>query len=170
MTLEKITATIPHGGTHVLDVEVNDSDGDDDIARRLAKTFPVGTLLGISGAKWRVLGNDPPNAIEVLPGDTLPRLDEVGPILTDANLLAQDAQKTMKTARPPLLVEVPPLLTRVLKQVRQEAPPRPGEVWKPKDPRRKSGFTIKAVTETEVIAEDGRTVSLERMKRYEKIG
>lgn len=46
----------------------------------------------------------------------------------------------------------------------------PGQQWRPKDPRRKSGFTIKAVTETEVIADDGRTIQLERMKRYDRVG
>lgn len=73
------------------------------------------------------------------------------------------------TPREPLLVEPKPVLHKVLKQVAKEVPPRVGETWKPKDPRRKSGFTIKAVTRTDVVGEDGRTVSLERMKRYERV-
>jgi len=124
MALEKVTASIPGVGSHVLDVEVRPDEGDDDIARRLSRTFAPGTVLGISGAKWKVLS--PGVVAEVLEG-------QPGPDCLEN--------------------------------------PRPGQVWRPKDPRRKqSGFTIKAVTETEVIGEDGRTVSLDRMKRYEQIG
>ena len=118
MATEKVTALIPGVGPQVIDIEVSPSEGDDDIARRLSRTFPPGTILGVSGAKWQVTG--PGEATELLP----PREG-----------------------------------------------PQPGEVWKPKDPRRKaSGFRIRAVTETHVEADDGRVVSLDRMKRYEKIG
>lgn len=48
--------------------------------------------------------------------------------------------------------------------------PQPGEVWKPKDKRRKSGFRVKAVQGDTVVGEDGRTVKLDRMKRYERVG
>jgi hypothetical protein len=117
---EKVTVTVPGVGSHVLDIEVRPDEGDDEIARRLAQTFPIGTILGVSGAKWKVVSKDPPVVVEL----GLPREDG----------------------------------------------PQPGERYRPKDPRRKSGFTIKAVTETSVIADDGRVVSLDRMKRYEKIG
>lgn len=115
---EKVTVTIPGVGPQAIDVEVGPSEGDDEIARRLSKTFPPGTLLGVSGAKWRVLG--PGDVVEVLP---------------------------------------------------PAEGPQPGDLWRPKDPRRKqSGFRVRAVTETHVEAEDGRLVALDRMKRYEKIG
>ena len=48
--------------------------------------------------------------------------------------------------------------------------PQPGEVWKPKDKRRKSGFRVKAVQGSTVVADDGRTIKLDRMKRYERVG
>lgn len=128
--IEKISVTVPGAGVQIIDVEARLDEGDDDIAKRLARTFPVGTLLGISGAKWRILSKDPPE------------VEEVG------------VQKRPSSVPPPG-VELP----------------SPGELWRPKDPRRKqSGFRIKAVTETHVEAEDGRTVALERLKRYEKIG
>ena len=121
MMTEKVSVTVPGVGPQVIEVSVRPSEGDDEIALRLAKSFPPGTLLGVSGAKWRVLEHG--------------MVEEV---------------------QPP-----------------RAAPggPQPGELWRPRDPRRKqSGFRVRAVTETEVIADDGRTVSLERLKRYEKIG
>lgn len=42
----------------------------------------------------------------------------------------------------------------------------PGQVWRPKDPRRKSGFRIKAIVGDTVVGEDGRTVAVDRMHRY----
>ena len=120
MPTEKISVTVPGVGPQIVEVPVGPSEGDDEIARRLSRSFPPGTILGVSGAKWRVLEQG--------------GVEEVG-------------------AKP-----------------KPVDGPQPGERWRPRDPRRKSGFTIKAVTETEVIADDGRTVSLERLKRYEKIG
>ena len=48
--------------------------------------------------------------------------------------------------------------------------PQPGEIWRPKDKRRKSGFRVKAVEGNTVVADDGRTIKLDRMKRYERVG
>lgn len=48
--------------------------------------------------------------------------------------------------------------------------PRVGEYWRPKDRRRKSGFRIKAIRADVVEADDGRTIQLKRMSRYEKVG
>lgn len=128
MATEKVVVSLPGVPSQVIDVEVRASEGDDDIARRLAPTFPVGTLLSVSGVKWRVVSQSPPEVAEV------------------------------GVPQPVLALVDPP-----------KDGPQPGERWRPRDPRRKSGFTIKAVTETEVIADDGRTVSLDRLKRYERV-
>jgi hypothetical protein len=117
---EKITLTLPGKATTVLDVEARPGEDDKDIALRLAARLPPGTIIGVSGVKWRVAAPD-----KVVEADA--PVEAVGP------------------------------------QV--------GERWKPRDPRRKSGFTIRAVTDDdEVIAEDGRTIALSRFDRYEKIG
>jgi hypothetical protein len=55
-------------------------------------------------------------------------------------------------------------------EVGAEAPkaglPKVGQVWKPKDPRRVSSFKVASVTSTDVVADDGRRVSLDRWSRY----
>jgi len=47
--------------------------------------------------------------------------------------------------------------------------PTVGERWKPKDPRRKTAFTVKAVEADHVITDDGRTIQLTRFSRYERV-
>lgn len=151
---EKVSVSVPNAGVHIIDLEVRPDEGDDEIAIRLAKTFPVGTVVGVGGAKWRITSKDPPCVHEVGTQNVVQALAPMG------------VPSPKPKPREPLVAKVPTLLSAVNDQLR----PLPGERWKPRDPRRKSGFTIKAVTDTEVIAEDGRTVSLDRMKRYEKIG
>ncbi len=48
--------------------------------------------------------------------------------------------------------------------------PQVGQVYRPKDPRRKSSFTIKAVHEDSVEGEDGRIVKMDRLGRYSLVG
>ncbi len=181
--LEKIVVNTPGVGPQVIDVEVRPDEGDDDIAKRLARSFPLGTLLSVSGAKWRVTSNDPPKVIEEgvqAPPRANPEVGydqngvwNTGPLgIEEPSTTSVGGELVLQPGagvppREPVLVSVPPVLAKLPKL---QHGPQPGEQWRPKDPRRKSGFTIKAVTETEVIAEDGRTVSLDRMRRYEKIG
>lgn len=44
-----------------------------------------------------------------------------------------------------------------------------GETWKPKDPRRKTSFTVVEVDEDSVLTDDGRRIQLARFHRYERI-
>lgn len=145
---EKISILVPGGVIQCIDIQASADEGDDDIARRMAKTFPVGTIVGVSGEKWRITSKDPPR-VELLGAgpSRLPR------------------EEVLEAARQPVVRPegLPPSEPHTVVEY------EPGQVWKPKDPRRKSGFTIKAVTPTEVVAEDGRTVSLERMKRYDRV-
>ena len=48
--------------------------------------------------------------------------------------------------------------------------PQVGQTYRPKDPRRKSSFTIKAVHADSVEGEDGRVVKLDRISRYSLVG
>lgn len=43
-----------------------------------------------------------------------------------------------------------------------------GERWKPKDPRRKTSFTVKEVFADHILTDDGRTIQLARFSRYER--
>lgn len=47
--------------------------------------------------------------------------------------------------------------------------PQPGETWKPKDPRRKASFKVLKVEDDHVHTDDGRTIQLARMVRYERV-
>jgi len=47
--------------------------------------------------------------------------------------------------------------------------PLPGEVWRPKDPRRKTSFRIQEVSNGLVVTDSGRTIQLSRMKRYVRV-
>ena len=188
MSIEKVAVAIPGQGLFVVDVECRASDGDDEIALRMAgQPFPLGSIFTISGVKWQVTSKKPPKVVELKDGrpvafDAASHADAVRPaIVEEDRRRAESAAEaptiavsnaTPKVAREPLVIEKSPTtLSRVNDQLRSNEPAyKPGEVWKPRDPRRKSGFTIKAVTATEVIADDGRTVQLERMKRYEKVG
>lgn len=118
MQTEKITLSLPGKPTTALDVPVQPSEDDKDIALRLAVRLPSGTVIGVCGVKWRVVAPD----------------------------------KVVEVTEPS-----------------EHGGPQVGERWRPRDPRRKSGFTIKAVTEDSVLADDGRTIALNRFDRYEKV-
>lgn len=172
MPSEKISVTVPGTAPQVLDIEVHNADSDKDIALRLSRTFPAGTLVGVSGVKWFLHGPEQVDEVTVNDAQALQKLVEA--------TLAKPLDEGLKAVRKGFSEHVRKNLAERARErfshppeqidARPQGGPQPGEVWKPKDPRRKSGFTIKAVTETEVIAEDGRTVSLDRMKRYERVG
>lgn len=202
MSTEKIAVSIPGKGSFIFDLECHPTEGDDEIAARIAKQFPPGTIFNVSGSKWMSLSKTPPRVIPVegephtyealrakhlgegrsVPLDMSDHADAVRP-----QIAKLDHEKAKAVAEAPTLVVGRPTRAEVVEAARapvvrpEGLPPsephkvsepvayKPGQVWKPKDPRRKSGFTIKAVTATEVVADDGRTVQLERMKRYEKV-
>lgn len=155
MPTEKISVTVPGAAPQVLDIEVNNADTDKDIALRLSKSFPPGTLLGVSGVKWFFHGPD--HVDEVTAND--------GQILQDF-VERLKAERPKPDSRPPLIVSPPTVLSRVQAQLEVDSHPKPGDRYMPKDTRRKSSFVVKEVTETELIAEDGRRVALDRLNRY----
>lgn len=182
MPTEKIAVAIPGQGTFVVDVACKPSEGDDEIALRMAAGFPPGSIFSISGVKWKSLSKNPPEVVELKPGEAVQRFPrEVvleaarAPVKRPEGLPPSEPHKVSEPKRSfeEMAKEIGPLPTTVLAS---PTPPiasgtyEPGQQWRPKDPRRKSGFTIKAVTRTEVIADDGRTIQLERMKRYERVG
>lgn len=61
--------------------------------------------------------------------------------------------------------QIPRLLTPSI-----DLGPQVGQTYRPKDPRRKSDFTIKAVHADSVEGEDGRVVKLDRISRYSLVG
>ncbi len=182
MSTEKVAVTIPGKGSFVVDVTCKPSDGDDEIALRMASGFPPGSIFSISGVKWQSTSKAPPKVIELKPGEAVQRFPrEVvleaarEPVKRPEGLPPSEPHKVSKPKQSfeEMAKEIGPLPTTVLASLTPPIEPgtyAPGQQWRPKDPRRKSGFTIKAVTRTEVIADDGRTIQLERMKRYERVG
>lgn len=47
--------------------------------------------------------------------------------------------------------------------------PAIGETWRPKDPRRKAPFTVRAIEGDHVVTDDGRKIQLARFHRYERV-
>lgn len=173
MPTEKIAVAIPSQGTFVVDVACKPSDGDDEIALRMAAGFPPGAIFSISGVKWKSLSKNPPKVVELKAGEPEQVQSEPEEAPTTKHLPREVVIEAAKTAhvRPegvsassePHQIPEPPKKAPVGDEY------APGQQWRPRDPRRKSGFTIKAITEKEVIAEDGRTIRLERMKRYDRV-
>lgn len=191
MPTEKIAVAIPGQGTFVVDVVCKPSDGDDEIALRMASGFPPGSIFSISGVKWKSVSKNPPKVVELKPDAPEPEVEAPPPsprrypkeaVLEAAKTVhvrpedVSAASEPHKVSEPQRRLEEPaekagPLPTTVLASPPPIEPGTyaPGQQWRPKDPRRKSGFTIKAVTEKEVVADDGRTIQLERMKRYDRV-
>ncbi len=140
---EKICIDIPGQGKTIIDAAVRPSDGDREIATRLAKGFPIGTVFAFSGVKWRSTSKEPPHVEEILLGQP-----------TVSRSLEQKVQ-----------VEAPPTDRVPLTATR----PQPGETWRPKDPRRIATFKVQEVTDLEVVADDGRRISLDRWSRYVRV-
>lgn len=149
--IERVCVNIPGQGKAIIDAQVNPSDDDRDIAIRLAKGFPIGTTFHLAGAKWRSISKDPPNVEEITGSDTVPAPRSLEPVAASAGPL-------------PTPAPTPAPATSAL-----SALPRPGEVWKPRDPRRIAAFKVQEVTATDVIADDGRRVSLDRWRRYVRV-
>ena len=193
MLLEKISVAPPGAGSHLMDVPVKPDEGDEEIALRLAKGFQPGTVLGIAGSKWVVESREPPQVRlrngkppeepedeEAPPESTSKpgvcqrcgselidgRCPKATPLTVDEASEGGTLPSPASSPEPviePLVATIPNALLKLM------ATPRPGEVWRPRDPRRKATFTVKAVTDTEVVAEDGRSIQLDRMKRYERV-
>lgn len=73
---------------------------------------------------------------------------------------------------PSLKEEVPKLQRETPNKERtisQKTLPKIGETWRPKDPRRKASFKILDIINDTVHTDDGRTVKLERLRRYVKV-
>lgn len=193
ISTEKISVNIPHQGFQLIEVAVRPDEGDDEIALRMVRSFPEGTILGIAGVKWRIVSREPPKVEEVTGNGskvqpepaakpsrgldlTCRKPNVVGLIHHDQALISRNAQQLAESLAEPKKTGFDKWAAKKLKspsfakEYRDARGPQPGEVWRPRDPRRKASFTIKAVTGTEVIAEDGRTVQLDRMSRYEKVG
>lgn len=168
MPTEKIAVAIPGQGTFVVDVVCKPSDGDDEIALRMAAGFPPGSVFSISGVKWKSISKNPPKVVELKPNAPEPDIEAEPPSLPPTRRLPKEevleAAKTVHVRPEGVSAESEP------HKVSEPDAYAPGQQWRPKDPRRKSGFTIKAVTEKEIIADDGRTIQLERMKRYDRVG
>lgn len=128
---EHIVVKLPGVPPQVMEIEAEIHEDDRDIALRLGRGFPVGTILSIDTVRWAVVSHDPVEVVEA----------------------AEPRKQERLKSEPPPGVEV-----------------EPGQTWRPKDPRRKSGFRVKAVVGDTVVADDGRTVKLKRMKRYERVG
>lgn len=156
-SIEKVCVNIPGSVKAVIEAPAAPSDDDRDIATRLAKGFPVGTIFGFSGAKWKSISKEPPQVVEIT------HLQEAAPKKRKSFDEMMEAVGPLPTA---VLVGHEPFASS---QPSQNRMPKPGEVWKPKDPRRVASFKVKEVTSSEVIADDGRTVSLERWSRYVRV-
>lgn len=148
---ETIIVQFPGESSQLLTYRVAPLDSDADIAKRLSHRLRAGTVLTIEGAKWRIempdqvtLVYDPVDNVKALPPKPRRSFEEwarkVGP--PPSGLLA--------CRTPPLEI-------------------KPGDVWKPKDPRRKTSFTVLKVEGGEVYTDDGRTIQLSRMSRYERV-
>lgn len=144
---EKICINIPGQGKTIIDAAVRPSDGDREIATRLAKGFPIGTVFAFSGVKWKSTSKEPPHVEEILPGQSgAPHVEQ------EPQSVKPPAQRAIPTTTPA-----------------QASRPQPGETWRPKDPRRIATFKVQEVTDLEVVADDGRRINLDRWSRYVRV-
>jgi len=103
----------------------------------------------------RECGIDPKDIIEI-EGSGSNQILRAGKLLREHSL-----PKLSKKLRRPAVVIVP------------ETPPaglQPGQRYRPKDTRRKTEFVVSRVEGNVVFGEDGRTIRIERMQRYQFLG
>lgn len=70
---ELVCIRLPDGSRSIANIVVQPSEDDRDIALRLARVVPSGSMLGIDGVKWKVLSSCQVSIVreqndEVLPG------------------------------------------------------------------------------------------------------
>lgn len=156
---ETIIVQFPGESAQLMNHQPPPGAGDDDIAKQLSHRFRAGTMLTIDGAKWRVEG---PNNVTLV-YDPIDGLYPKGhskpaePAVKPKRRFEEMAEKAGELPTGLLACMSPPLDIK------------PGDRWKPKDPRRKSSFTVVKILDGEVYTDDGRTIQLSRMSRYERV-
>ncbi len=184
--LEYVGIKLPGQGRRIAQIAIGPYEKEEQVFGRISKI--LGAEFRLAGVTYVVTSSDPFKIAQVTPEGQVPfkrRIQEDSECDVDVSdsVEASDYShvETIESnnvdvpAQPVTLqpVEVPPAVVRPV--VVQTSPavvvggPQVGERWRPKDPRRKNSFTILKIEGDTAHTDDGRTVKLDRFRRYERI-
>lgn len=155
---ETIIIQFPNqAGSQLMQYRPKPGESDNEIALRMSNRFRPGTVLGIDGAKWRVEG---PSEVTLV-YDPIDGLYPKGkPDKAPAPAVEVASPKAASPKPAPVKAD-PAVSSEVQFPV--------GSEWRPRDPRRKSSFKVEKVEDGHVITNDGRSIQIARMSRYDRV-
>lgn len=146
-------------------IAFDEKESPESVARRIVYAFNVGNTLKIRDKFFKVIGPksivvvspvEGDNYTLVLPLEALPKPPKPVVIVKP--------QEPPKTAPEPVIE--PPCVPL---EVVEDKAVKPGQKWKPKDPRRKGTFAVATVDTEYMYSDTGRKVLLSRLSRYERV-
>lgn len=166
--LEYVTIVSPSGDRHIIEVPVRITEDNVDIARRLAASMKVGTIIGVSGDRFSVESSSPVQ-VRLLLKEADPDEANDGPLSSRTPMGKPESVPPL--AQPPSPEDEAAEIFRAPDSGEDGSSeePKVGEVWRPRDPRRKSSFRVVAVNGDVVTTSDGRRIQLARFKRYDRV-
>ncbi len=149
---EFISIQSPQGSTHTVRLDVKYDEDDEEIACRFSRTAEIGTILTIAGSKYRI---DGPEKVRALNKRRLTDDDE------------EPRKPSKKGALPPVPQEPPSPKPSAERHSGGTNGVSVGQRWKSRDKRRGTVFTVARVEGDHLWTEDGRSIKLDRLCRYD---
>lgn len=161
--LEYVGITIPGKGKRIGQIAIGPYEKEEEIFRKISTI--VGTQFRLAGIDYEVVCSEPFKLVQLTQGQEPFKLKSRGPEVTES-VFAEDTLVVEDQSE--AKVETTAVTTPQKPSVRV-AGPAVGERWRPRDPRRVASFTIVKIEGETVFTDDGRTVKLDRFKRYERV-
>lgn len=139
---ETIGIRLPDGQTLTRYMPVKYTEDDIDVAVRLAKNVPTGSVITVDGTRFKVVTQDPPQVEELRKGK--------------ASKPEPPAEESPKSEKQQTIAAIPVQV---------------GQRWVTKDSRRRQEpFEVIQIDENALITDKGVRIQLHRLNRYKLVG
>lgn len=179
--LEYVGIKLPGQGRRIAQIAIGPYEKEEQVFERISKL--EGTEFRLAGITYVVTSSEPFKIAQVTPEGQVPfkrRIPEglEWDVNVDDKIEASDynhvetIESPKATERAVIVRKFEPPPVQIEEPVEEAvlvAGPQVGEQWRPKDPRRKNPFTIVKIEGDTAHTDDGRTVKLDRFRRYERI-
>lgn len=179
--LEYVGIKLPGQGRRIAQIAIGPYEKEEQVFERISKI--VGAEFRLAGITYVVTSSEPFKIAQVTPEGQVPFKRRVPEGLewdvnVDDKIEASDynhietVETTVVAPEPPREIATPPIVVEQPVEIAEPVMvvgPQVGEQWRPKDPRRKNPFTIVKIEGDTAHTDDGRTVKLDRFRRYERV-
>lgn len=142
---ETIGVRLPDGQVVTRYVPVKYTEDDIDIARRMAKNFPSGTVLTVDGNRFKVMNQEPPEVV------ALKKKGSVAPPPSEEPEAGSEESEPKSSKIPTVDAQV-------------------GQRWVTKDSRRKQDpFEIVSIDGGTIVTDKGARIGVHRLNRYKLV-